>query len=465
MTSAIRKHLRDFTAIVVLVLIAAFVGAYVLAHQRTTLPSWVPFFGKQVFTLKGEFATAQAITPGQGQTVDIAGVQIGQISSVNLVNGRAIVTMQLDTKYAHRVHPNATMLLRPKTGLKDMIVELNPGTAAGGPPVKSGYTVPVSNTLPDVNLDEILSVLDGDTRTYLQMLLSGAATGLNGNGADLAQVFRRFDPTARDTAQITQLLAQRRQYIRRAIHNFGVFANALAARDQQLGTFVEDSNAVFQRFAHQNANLQRTIQLLPAALRDTNAALAQATTFADEAGPALGALRPGARALGPSLVQTRPFLRDTTPIIQNQLRPFTQVATPVVKELRPAASDLADATPNLTTTFKVLNAFLNGLAYNPPGQREGYLFYLAWLNHVSNSVFSAQDAQGPIRRGVLVQNCGQIAGLNGVRNPTFKTPTQEALRLLAQLVNTPNFTADTNPARGRPGPGPYCTPAQLVPGS
>jgi phospholipid/cholesterol/gamma-HCH transport system substrate-binding protein len=433
--SAIRKHLRDFIAIVLLVLVAGFVGLYVLAHQRTRLPEWVPIAGKEVFTLKGEFATAQAITPGQGQTVDIAGVEVGQIAKVDLVDGRAIVTMELEPKYAKRVHPNATMLLRPKTGLKDMIVELNPGTASGGPAVRDGYTVPIARTQPDVNLDEILAVLDGDTRTYLQMLLNGAATGLEGNGGNLAQVFRRFEPTARDTAKFTELLRDRRQYIRRSIHNFGVFTNALAARDQQLATFVDSSNDVFQHFANQDANLQRTIQLLPSALRDTNRALAQATTFANEAGPALNALRPGARALGPSLVATRPFLKQTTPIIRDQLRPFTRVATPVVKELRPAAAEFADATPDLMTTFEVLNSFLNGLAYNPPGSREGYLFYLAWLNHLSNNIFSAQDAESPIRRGVLVISCDYLAGLNGVkRSPA---PAYAAVRLLAQLVNTP----------------------------
>ncbi len=436
MRSAIRKHLRDFIAIVVLVLIAGFVGLYVLAHQRTTLPGWVPVVGRDVFTLKGEFATAQAITPGQGQTVDIAGVEVGQITKVDLVNGRAVVTMELDPKYDHRVHPDATMLLRPKTGLKDMIVELNPGTAAGGPAVRDGYTVPVSNTLPDVNLDEILAVLDGDTRTYLQMLLNGAATGLEGNGGNLAQVFRRFEPTARDAAKFTKLLAQRRQYIKRSIHNFGVFTNALAARDQQLATFVDSSNEVFQRFANQDANLQRTIALLPSALRDTNRALGQAKAFADQAGPALGALRPGARALGPSLVATRPFLRETTPIIKNQLRPFTIVATPVVKELKPAAAEFADATPDLTTTFQVLNAFLNGLAYNPPGKSEGYLFYLAWLNHVTNSVFSAQDAEGPIRRGLVVTSCSTLPALNGQK--TNDTPSVLSVRLLTQLLNAPS---------------------------
>lgn len=437
MRSAIQKHLRDFIAILVLILVAGFVALYVLAHQRTTIPGWVPVFGREVFVLKGEFSTAQAITPGQGQTVDIAGVEVGQITKVDLVNGRAVVTMELKPKYKDRVHPDATMLLRPKTGLKDMIVELNPGTAAAGAPVREGYMVPVSNTEPDVNLDEILAVLDGDTRTYLQMLLNGAATGLEGNGGNLAQVFRRFEPTARDTARFTKLLAERRQYIRRSIHNFGVFTNALAARDEQLATFVDSSNEVFKRFANQDANLQRTIALLPSALRDTNRALGQAKAFADQAGPALGALRPGARALGPSLVEMRPFLRETTPIIENQLRPFTRVATPVVKEIRPAAAAFADATPDLTTSFQVLNAFLNGLAYNPPGRTEGYLFYLAWLNHISNSIFSGQDAEGSIRRGVLAAACKDLPGLRGVAQPLQLRPTYDAVRLLAQLVNVP----------------------------
>jgi len=435
--TAIRKHLRDFIAIVVLILIAGFVALYVLAHQRTTLPGWIPIFGRDVFVLKGEFATAQAITPGQGQTVDIAGVEVGQITNVDLVNGRAIVTMEVKPKYADQIHPNATMLLRPKTGLKDMIVELNPGTRAGGPPVRDGFMVSVANTQPDVNLDEFLSVLDGDTRTYLQMLLNGAATGLEGNGGNLAQVFRRFEPTARDSAKFTKLLSQRRQYIRRSIHNFGVFTHALAARDQQLASFVDNSNTVFKHFANQNANLQRTIALLPAALRDTNRALRQAKAFADQAGPALGALRPGARAFGPSLVATRPFLRETTPIIRDQLRPFTRVATPVVKEIRPAASAFADATPDLTTTFRVLNAFLNGLAYNPRGEKEGYLFYLAWLNHISNSIFTAQDGEGPIRRGVLAAPCLRLAALRAVAQPIQLRPTYDAVRLLAQLVNVP----------------------------
>lgn len=455
MRTAIRKHLRDFVAILVLVAIAGYTGFYILSHQSAKLPEWVPLAGKDVFVLKGEFSTAQAITPGQGQTVNIAGVAVGEISNVDLVDGRAVVTMELRREYEDRVYPNATMLLRPKTGLKDMVVELEPGSPAGGPPVEDGYTVPISNTLPDVNLDEFLSVLDRDTRTYLQLLLDGAATGLGGQGQTLAQVFRRFAPTARDAARITRLLKQRQRNIRRSIHNFRIFTQALAARDDQLARFVSSSNDVFARFAAQDANVQRTIALLPEALRDTNAALEHVKAFADESGPALEALRPGARALGPSLVAMRPFLRETTPIIRDQLRPFTRVATPVVRTLRPAAAKFADATPDFTTSFQVLNAFLNGLAYNPPGRAEGYLFYLAWLNHATNSVFASQDALGAIRRGMLVITCGALPGLNGVKAPLIARPSQDAVRLLAQLVNLPDFTMDD--------PGPYCTRAELTP--
>ena len=45
MRTAIRKHLRDFLAIIVLFVVAAGVAIYVLANERLYLPSWVPFVG------------------------------------------------------------------------------------------------------------------------------------------------------------------------------------------------------------------------------------------------------------------------------------------------------------------------------------------------------------------------------------------------------------------------------------
>jgi phospholipid/cholesterol/gamma-HCH transport system substrate-binding protein len=77
--TAIRKHFRDFAAIVLLFVIAMGVGGYILSNQRFYLPKWVPIVGSDYVKYKAEFATAQSVTPGQGQTVNIAGVNVGVI--------------------------------------------------------------------------------------------------------------------------------------------------------------------------------------------------------------------------------------------------------------------------------------------------------------------------------------------------------------------------------------------------
>src|SRR5438094_5899239 len=124
MLTQIRKHVADFTAIVVLLVLAVGIGAYILSNERLRFP----FIQESPFQLKAEFSTAQAVTPGQGQTVRVSGVRIGDISKVDLSQGRAIVTMDVDPQYKGIVHTDASALLRPKTGLKDMFIELNPGS-------------------------------------------------------------------------------------------------------------------------------------------------------------------------------------------------------------------------------------------------------------------------------------------------------------------------------------------------
>jgi phospholipid/cholesterol/gamma-HCH transport system substrate-binding protein len=435
--TAIRKHLRDFIAVVVLFVIAVAVSAVILSNQRLTLPAWVPFIGKDFFVIKAELATAQAVTPGQGQTVNVAGVEIGEISKVELKGGRAVVTLRIEPKYK-RMYRNATILLRPKTGLKDMVAELNPGTKAAGP-LEEGGTIPVSQTLPDVNLDEILSSLDGDTRQYLTLLVTGGAEGLRGEGRNLSDVLRRFKPTARDLARVNDALAQRRENIKRAVHNFSLVVDELGSKDDQIANFVQSSNAVFEVLAREDAALRATLVELPSTLDETQKALASTDAMASELGPTLEALRPGARALGPSLRDTRPFLRESTPIIRDEIRPFVRAARPAVADLRPALRDLADATPDLTRTFKVVNALLNTLAYNPPGARdEGFLFWLSWANHLGNTVFATQDAHGPIRHGIVVASCNSFAVLDSVAR------NNELLGVLVQLLNPPRQACPQN---------------------
>jgi phospholipid/cholesterol/gamma-HCH transport system substrate-binding protein len=446
--TAIRKHFTDFLAIIGLLIVAIAVSAVILGHQRLTLPGWVPVIGRNFFTLNAEMSSAQAITPGQGQTVNIAGVQVGEISSVKLEGGRAIIGMKIRPKY-DRIYGNATILLRPKTGLKDMVAELNPGTASAGR-LKDGATIPVSQTLPDVNLDEILSSLDADTRDYLTILLNAGNEGLGGkkHGQELGQTIRRIEPTSLYAKRVNAALATRRKNLARVVHNFSLLTDALGKRDTQLANFVENSNAVFGALANQDQSLRGTLRELPSTLAVTQTALGRVRTMSDQLGPTLQALRPGARALGPSLRQMRPFLRTSTPIIRDEIRPFTRAALPTVEQLRPAMRDLAAATPDLNRVFSVVNYALNELTYNPPGAAsEGFEFWFAWANHIGDAVFNTQDAQGPIRRGLVVLSCQSAQLLHSVAQ------SNQQLGTLVSLLNSPTQEQICPKSTQAPGAG------------
>ena len=425
MRRALRAHLRDVLAILGLVLAGLFAVTVILVNQRASLPSWVPVIGTDFFHLEADFSTAQAVTPGQGQSVDIAGIKVGEVSGVTLENGHAVVSMSIDNKYAPLIHDNASLLLRPKTGLNDMVVEVDPGTTTA-PEMKENTTVPLASTQPQVNPDEILASLDADTQQFLKLLLANGAEALDpaqGRDVRLSNALRRLDPFARDISKISGALATRRQNIANSIHNFQLLSTELGNRDQDLVNFVDSSNAVLGSFAKEQASIRSAVAELPATLQQTKGALASANAFALQSGPALKKSIPGAKATAPALRALRPFFQQTAGPIQNQIRPFTkQVASPV-QHVAQIGQGLGTATPGLKTGFTRLNDGLNALAFNPPGAAEGYLFYVPWLNHDLTANYMLQDAYGPIRRGIVQESCGtaQTAEQTLLAEPYLRT--------------------------------------------
>src|ERR1700726_2416566 len=414
----IERYRTAFISVVTMIVIAAAVGGFILSHENLKLPGWFPFLGKSYYTLKAEMQTAQALTPGQGQAVTIAGAKAGEIQSVDLHNGVAVVTMRVTPKYA-RFYRDATLLMRPKTGLQDMTVEVNPGTASAGR-LPSGSTLPLSQTAPNINFDEFLAGLDAETRAYLQELLAGAGQGLKGNSKALAATLKSFHSLARGFQKISDQVEIRHANIARSIHNFRLLMEALGGKDKQLAELVDASNAVFATFAQEDANVRNTLRLLPGALRKTGSGLGKLATATDQLGPALHKLHPFASALGPANEATRRLALKTTPILKNEIRPFARQILPIVNDLAPATKGAGEAFPKLAVTFSVLNEFFNELAYNPGPSKGGFLFFLDWGNHNLNSVVSSADAHGAVGRSLVYLNCNILPLLTGVSevNPT-----------------------------------------------
>jgi phospholipid/cholesterol/gamma-HCH transport system substrate-binding protein len=406
---AIKKHIKDFAAIIVLIVIAAVVGGYILSNQRLRFP----LIQDKPKRLKAEFSTAQAVTPGQGQTVRVSGVEIGQIGKVSLKQGRAIVNFEIEPKFKNLIREDATALLRPKTALKDMFVEVVPGE---GKVAEAGYTIPVANTLPDVNPDEVFSALDTDTRDYLKLLVNGAADGLHGRGDDLREVFRRFEPTHRDLARVTSKVSERRENLRNLVTNLNRLNRELGSKDDELAQMVDASARVFRAFAAEEGNIQQTVAELPSALRQTTDTLGKVQRLAEIMRPALDQLTPAVRELDDANRALEPLAEKSTPIVRDEVRPFVREARPLVRDLRPTARSLARSTPDLTRSFVVLNKLFNLIGYNENGRQgpedpnrdEGYLFWIAWLGHNGAALFSAAEPNGILRPVALQATCASI---------------------------------------------------------
>jgi phospholipid/cholesterol/gamma-HCH transport system substrate-binding protein len=422
MGKAIKDHSRDFIAIIGLVIVALATAYVIVQNQRLR----IPILEEKPFQLKAELETAQAVTPGQGQTVRVAGVRVGDISKVEAEDGVAVVTMDIDREFLP-VYKDATLLLRPKTGLRDMFLELDPGTNSDPQSDEDEYdeddTIPVANTAPDVPLDQVLDALDTDTRAYLRLLLVGGGEGLRGRGKDLGELLGSLGPVNRDLAKLNSEVAKRKENLARLVHNMNLLFETTGTQDDEIAALIDSSNSALSAIAGEDLDVRRATGELGPTLRETRIALTETGELANVLGPALNDLRPFARKLKPINDSLGRLARDTTGDVKSRIRPFTRSARAPVRDLRPAAANLEAATPGLTTVASKLNKTFNMAAYNPngaeapgtPGRDEGYLYWLGWLGAVGNSTFSPQDAHGVYRKLYLTITCDAAAAI--IANP------------------------------------------------
>lgn len=417
----ISRYSGAFMAVVGMIVLAALIGGYILSQERLSLPGWVPVLGHSDFVLKAEFQSGDALTPGQGQTVTIAGAKVGEIAAVQLRNGVALVTMNIKPQYARHIYRDASLVMRPRTQLKDETIEVTPGLPKAGR-VRSGETFSLAQTTPDADFSQFLAALDAETRTYVQELLAGAGVALKGNGRALSAVFRRFDPLARDLERINSELHLRHASIEHGIHNFQLLIGAIGGKDTQLAEGIAASNRVFTVFDREQAALQQTLRSLPGALRHTDRGLSALARAANVVAPTLTRLHGFARSLAPAQIAERRLFKATTPVIEHEILPFTHQVLPVLQQIAPATTSFNRALPKLASSFAVVNEIFNELGYNPEPKQAGFLFFLDWANHDFNSALSTSDANGPLGRALLYLNCNIAEILEGVAkiNPNVK---------------------------------------------
>jgi phospholipid/cholesterol/gamma-HCH transport system substrate-binding protein len=420
MSRAVREYARYVAVIAGFVVLATVAGGYIAIQERLRLP-----FDKR-YEIKADFRTTQGYSPGFGQAVNVAGVRVGDIGDVELHDGQARATLSIDPHKLPRVYADAGAALTPNTAAQDLVVELVPGHRSAGR-LGSGQVIPVASTTAPINFDELLSALDGDTRDWLAAAAAGLDRGTSRRGEDLRAIFRSLGPTAEQGRRVSAALAARRRSLERLVDHFRRVAVATGHEDRTLAQLVSTTAATVRSLADEQPALEQTVAELPATLALTRSTLERTTPLARELGPALTALLPVARRAGPILRLASPLASRGERVLREQVRPFVRESLPLGRNLAATTHALRAQTPDLKRSFGVLEYLFNELAYNPPGDNEGFLHWLAWTAHNVNSVFGNEDAHGSVARVAGVASCSSVTGsqlfADAIRRFTGFSPT------------------------------------------
>jgi phospholipid/cholesterol/gamma-HCH transport system substrate-binding protein len=406
----IRRYGRSFLIVIALAIIGSAAGGYILIQQR--LPN--PF--KTFYKINAAFPTAAAVVPGLGEPVDVAGVHVGEILGVQLHAGQGVVQMEIDpSKGIKQLYRNAYAVLTPTTPLKDMYVDISPGTKSAGA-LKSGSTIPVEDTTSPIDSDELTDELDVDTRDWFTSLITSLATGVNGRGPDIKKFLELLGPTAQQARKISDLLVNRRTELTGLVHNVGQLSKGIAVDDNQLGSLVDTSDTTLSALASQDTQLSQALSQLPANLSQTRQTLSSVTSFADQLTPTATALVPIVNRLPRTLRDSNTLVKAAALLPVTQIKKFEAVQGPLSTALVKLQTGLKADTPNLNKSFKGIEYITNELAYDPGNGNPGFLYWLAWFSHNVDSFVGNSDANGPDWRLLTEATCSTATDLSP--NPT-----------------------------------------------
>ncbi len=296
------------------------------------------------YTVRATFSSATGLRPGS--LVRIAGVNVGTVESIDRVPGcqpygidrprcrAAAVTLQIADQ-GLPLHTDATFWIRPRIFLEgNFFIDVSPGTPSA-PRAPEGYTFPVQQGREPVQLDQVLTSLQADTRRNLQILLRqyGIAVRLGGPGYNASIPY--WAPAYASTSAVAHdALGLRPHDLSRWIAAQATVAGALNEHPRTLQSLITDFNTTAGAFARENAALAASVAQLP----QTLAAATPAFNALNAAFPPVRAL---SRALIPGVVLAGPAIDASLPFF-NQLR---QLVAPA--ELGGLADNLATAVPSL----------------------------------------------------------------------------------------------------------------------
>jgi virulence factor Mce-like protein len=312
----------------------------------------IPFYGKK-FHVDAVFPSANSIR--KGSPVRISGVNVGKVIAVKAQAGSdaARVTLELDEQ-GLPVHADATAKIRPRIFLEgNFFVDLKPGTP-GAPVLGRGDTIKVTHTSTPVQLDEVLTALQDDTREDLQAVLDEFSGALNDKPTRAQD--RDADPSARgetaaeslndaaedgaaalrSTAIVSEAMLglEPERDVQRLLAGLAKATEGLGRNESQLQDLVSNLNTTMGAFASESTALRTSIRELGPTLTTTNRTLGAL----NESFPSVRAFAreiiPGVRETPATINASFDWMEQTRLLLgRNELRGLARNLSPATRDL------------------------------------------------------------------------------------------------------------------------------------
>ncbi|HYV17270.1 MAG TPA: MlaD family protein [Conexibacter sp.] len=340
---------------IVLIVIASYFG----------FAKHIPF--THAYRVHAVFESSNNLRPGS--PVRIAGVNVGKVTSVDRYRGTNMtdVTMQIQDE-GLPIHRDATLKIRPRIFLEgNFFVDLKPGTPSS-PEVPENGTIGPTQTSTPVQLDELFTALQADTRADLQHVLEEYGASLNSKptaaedatqvpevqGLTGAQALNKsYDNAGKALKGATlvnsALLGTHPHDLSNLIAATAKLSTRLRPHEAQLQQLLESFNTTASSFAAQSSSLQAAVGLLGPTVTNADAAFKSLDA-------SLPATRAFARAFTPAVLETPATVAAALPWIAQTralLRPSELQG--LLAQLQPATQSLAKLTDENLTFLPALD--------------------------------------------------------------------------------------------------------------
>lgn len=392
----------------------------------------------------GEQGTkAQALVPTAFQLVqnsDIrrAGVTVGKVNDVQNRGSVGVVSFTVD-KDQGPLYKDATVRIRTKTLVGENYVELDPGTPKAGRLASEG-TIPLAQAGEAVQLDEILSGLDKDTRKAIQRNLDALGGGFGDRGAQLSRLFATTPVTLKTVRQLSDLLKDQKPQLAKMIDQTGDVLQAFGNRTADVRNLAVQSQKTAAAAASRDAELGATLNQLPDTLRQLRSTSARLGRVSRRSTPVTADLRVAMAAL-PGVTRRLESSTNAGRELFDVLPSVSRRADPMLAKLKDFSGETKDAVPALDDFLRNLNP---ALRYLKPHARD--------LGTVWANLGSGVDTRD------VVGNLGRVHAL--VDEETINGLPKEVYDIIDGLANVGGMTRVRGVQRNAyPDPGSRRTPS------